>query len=122
MLKVRIATPEETAKISAMSVRLGNIPLFPGQSIISLLEHDRDEKKEIVGFAAVQTAQHAAGSWVKEELRRNGYSYQLRHELENEMRRRGFPVYFALPQNDFEKHLLAKYGHTTEHLVQVRHL
>ncbi|MCU1338846.1 MAG: hypothetical protein JWO19_4427 [Bryobacterales bacterium] len=117
-MEVRIATPEETGLVSALSVKLGNIALFPQQSIIALLEQD----EKIVGFAAVQTAQHAAGSWVKEEFRKRGHSYELRHALDSELRRRGIPVYFALPQSDFEKHLFAKYGPVTEHLSQVRHL
>lgn len=117
-MEVRIASPAETKALSELSVKLGNVPFFVGQSIISFLEHN----DEIVGFAAVQTAQHAAGSWVKEEFRRKKHSYELRHELDNELRRRGIPVYFALPQNDFEKHLFAKYGPVTEHAVQVRHL
>lgn len=121
-MEIRIATPEETAKISALSVRVGNIPFFPNQSIIALLEDEKDGEKEIVGFAAVQTAQHAAGSWVKEEHRRKRHTYELRQALDSELRQRGIPVYFALPQNDFERHLFAKYGHVTEHLVQVRHL
>jgi N-acetylglutamate synthase-like GNAT family acetyltransferase len=121
-MEVRIATPEETAEISKLSVKVGNIPFFPGQSLIALLEHGDGDEKEIVGFAAVQNAQHAAGSWVKEEFRKQGRSYELRHALDNELRRRGIPVYFALPQSDFERHLFAKYGPVTEHNVQVRHL
>lgn len=117
-MKVRIASVAETKAVSELSVKLGNVPLFPGQSIISLIEAN----DEIVGFAAVQTAQHAAGSWVKEDLRRQKLSYHLRMALDNEMRRRGIPVYFAMPQSDFEKHLFQKYGPVTEHLVQVRHL
>lgn len=117
-MEVRIATLEDIATVSKLSVSLGNVPFLPDQATIALLEHDH----EIVGFAAVQNAQHAAGSWVKEEFRRQKYSYQLRHELDNELRRRGFPVYFALPGNDFEKQLFAKYGTVTEHVAQVRHL
>ena len=117
-MEVRIATAEETRKLSQLSVRLGNVPFLPGQSIVALLEHD----KEMVGFAAVQNAQHAAGSWVKEEFRRRHHSYELRACLDNELRHRGFSVYFALPKNDFEKHLFSKYGTVTEYAVQVRHL
>jgi N-acetylglutamate synthase-like GNAT family acetyltransferase len=119
---VRIATPEETTAISALSVKIGNIPLLAGQSIIAVLEHLVDDEKQVVGFAAVQTAQHAAGSWVHEAFRKHGMSYELRQCLDNELRRRGIPVYFALPQSDFEKHLFAKYGPVTDHISQVRHL
>lgn len=121
-MEVRIATAEETRAVSALSVKVGNIPLFPQQSIIAVLEHGDGDEKEIVGFAALQTAQHAAGSWVKEEFRKQKHSYELRHALDNELRRRAIPVYFALPQSDFEKHLFEKYGPVTEHIVQVRHL
>jgi len=117
-MEVRIATPQETEKLSRLSASLGNVPFLAGQSIIALMEHDG----EVAGFAAVQSAQHAAGSWVKEKFRKQGYTYQLRHCLDNELRRRGFAVYFALPRNDFEKHLFAKYGMVTEHNAQVRHL
>ena len=119
-MDVRIATPEETEQLSKLSVSLGNIPFVRDQSIIALLE--KENGKEIVGFAAVQTAMHAAGSWVKEECRNKGFSHQLRNALDNELRRRGIAVYFALPGNDFEKQLFAKYGPVTEHLAQVRHL
>lgn len=121
-MEVRIATPEETAKVSKLSVSLGNVPFLPAQAIVAILEHDAGEGKEIVGFAATQNAQHAAGSWVKEEFRKQKYSYELRHCLDNELRRRGFSVYFALPGNDFEKQLFAKYGTVTEHAAQIRHL
>jgi len=117
-MQVRIATPEETEKLSQLSVSVGNIPFLRDQSVIALLE----DGKEMVGFAAVQNAQHAAGSWVKEPFRKQRWSYQLRHCLDSELRRRGFAVYFALPSNDFEKHLFAKYGMVTEHLAQVRQL
>lgn len=121
-MDIRIATREETEKLSRLSVKLGNVPFLVDQSIIAIAEHGEGDKKEIVGFAAVQNAQHAAGSWVKEEFRRQKHSYQLRAALDNELRTRGFGVYFALPGNDFEKHLFAKYGQVTEHLAQIRHL
>lgn len=137
-MEVRIATPEELQTLSQLSVRLGNVPFVPGQAIVSVMTRDRatlDSKRlpsksgetendeQIIGFAAVQNALHAAGSWVKEEFRKRGHSYELRTCLDNELRRRGFPVYFALPGSDFEKHLFAKYGHVTEHTaVQIRHL
>lgn len=117
-MEVHIATPEETEKLSALSLAQGNIPFLAGQAIISVLEHE----SKVIGFAAVQTALHAAGSWVDEKHRLQKHSYELRHALDNELRRRGFPVYFALPGNDFEKHLFAKYGMVTERLAQIRHL
>jgi hypothetical protein len=124
-VEVRIATAEEIPLLSKLSVALGNVPFFPDQATVALLEHGEGEDggaKEIVGFAAVQNAQHAAGSWVKEEFRRQKYSYDLRHALDNELRRRGFSIYFALPRNDFQKQLFRKYGTVTEHMAQIRHL
>lgn len=117
-MNVVIATPQQITKLSELSVRLGNIPLFPDQSIAAILE----DKNEIVGFATVQSAWVAAGSWVKEEYRRQRLTYEMRQALDNELRRRGITVYLAIPGNDFDKALFAKYGHTTEHLAQVRHL
>jgi len=117
-MEVHIATPEEIRALSELSVRLGNVPFIARQSIVAVLEH----AKEIIGFAAVQNAQHAAGSWVKEEFRRQKLTYELRQALDQELRQRGFSVYFALPRGDFEKHLFAKYGTVTEHLAQIRHL
>jgi GNAT superfamily N-acetyltransferase len=118
MPDIKLATAEDIKKLSELSVRLGNIPLFPGQSIVSFFE----DGEGVAGFAAVQSAWHAAGSWVKEEYRRLGFSYELRSALDNELRRRGIQVYFALPGNEFEKMLFAKYGHVLEQTVQVRHL
>lgn len=117
-MKCVIATPEQIAKLTKVSVKMGNIPFFPDRCIAAIFEHDN----EIVGFAAVQSAWHAAGSWVKEEFRGQKWTYEMRQALDNELRKRGVFVYFALPGNDFEKALFRKYGHTTEHLVQVRHL
>ena len=118
-LRAHIATPRELGGLSRLSVQLGNVPFIPGHATVSVLEAD----EEIIGFAAAQTAVHAAGSWVKEEYRRQGYSYVLRECLDNELRRRGFPIYFALPSSDFEKQLFAKYGRVTEQApVQIRHL
>lgn len=119
-MEVRIARPDELLQVSMLSMGVGNIPFFPDQSIVAIAKEAGEG--EIVGFAAVQNAQHAAGSWVKEPLRRKGYSYQLRRALDDELRRRGFPIYFALPADDFEKQLFAKYGRVTEQLAQVRHL
>lgn len=121
-MKVRIAKPEEIEKLSALSVLRGNVPFDSGQSIISVLEHEKKGEKEIIGFAAVQTALHAAGSWVDEKYRLQKHSYELRRVLDRELQRRGFSVYFAFPGNEFEKHLFAKYGTVVEHLAQIRHL
>lgn len=117
-MEVRIATPQEIAKISAYSTSKGNVPFYPDESIVAVLEHE----DEIVGFAAVQKALHAAGSFVDEKHRRQKHSYALRQALDNELRNRGYRVYFALPHSDFEKGLFAKYGIVTEHLAQIRHL
>lgn len=122
-MQVRIAKPEELEKLSALSVRLGNVPFLKDQAIVSVLEHENEKQElELVGFAAVQTALHAAGSWVDEKYRQQKHSYEMRQCLDNELRRRGFAVYFALPGNDFEKHLFQKYGAVTEHFAQIRHL
>jgi hypothetical protein len=116
--EIKIATAEDIQKLSTLSVGLGNIPFFQGQSIVSFFEDGHG----VAGFAAVQSAWHAAGSWVKETHRKQGFTYQLRAALENEMRRRGIPVYFALPGNDFEKSLFKKYGHVVERMSQMRSL
>jgi hypothetical protein len=118
MANIKLARAEDIQKISALSVRLGNIPLFPGQSIVSFFE----DEEGIAGFAAVQSAWHAAGSWVKENHRRHGFTYEMRDVLDNEMRHRGIRVYFSLPEKDFERELFAKYGHVIEQTAQVRHL
>lgn len=118
MPEIKIATAEDIQKLSALSVGLGNIPFFTGQSIVSFFE----DGAGIAGFAAVQSAWHAAGSWVKESHRKQGITYQLRASLENEMRRHGIPVYFALPGNEFEKELFGKYGHMVERISQMRSL
>lgn len=117
-MEVILASPRDIQKLSELSVKVGNIPLFPGKAVASLLF----EGDEIVGFAAVQQAWHAAGSWVKEEYRRQGLTHTLRNSLDNELRRMGVPVYFALPGNEFERELFAKYGHVLERTVQVRNL
>lgn len=114
----QIAKLEEIADLSRFSVSLGNVPFLPGQCLVSTLRLGR----EVVGFAAVQNACHAAGSWVSPEHRRNGHTYQLRKCLENEMRSKGIPLYFAVPGNDFEKELFAKYGPVSEHIVQMKRL
>ena len=117
-MNVRIATASEIQRLSNLSRALGNVPFFNEQAIVAFAE----QEGKIIGFAATQTAQHAAGSWVKEEYRRKGLTYEMRHALDSELRDRGFQVYFAMPKNDFEKHLFAKYGTVTEDTVQVRHL
>lgn len=122
-MEVRIATPAEVEKLSKLSVSLGNVAFSKDRSIVALMEHETGkDKKELFGFAAVDVALHAAGSWVHDKHRRQGYSYQLRTCLDNELRKRGVHVYFALPANDFEKHLFQKYGAVTEQPVQIRHL
>lgn len=118
-MECRLASQIEIEKLSKLSVSLGNIPLFPGQCKASLL---LDDDGEIAGFAAVQAAWHAAGSWVREDHRLQRQTYEMRNLLDNELRRCGVGVYFALPSNDFEKQLFTKYGTVTEHLAQVRHL
>lgn len=118
MTEFRLATQAEIEKLSKLSVSLGNIPFFKDQCIASVLA----EGDDILGFAAVQSAWHAAGSWMHEDHRKQGNTYKLRNALDNELRRRGIGVYFAIPGNDFEKILFAKYGHTTEETIQVRHL
>ena len=118
-MEIRLLQPSEIEKLSKLSVALGNIPFFAGQCKAAILI---DEEKNIVGFSAVQSAWHAAGSWVREDHRKQGKTYDLRSCLDNELRRNGIKVYFAIPQNDFEKQLFEKYGHVTEQLVQIRHL
>lgn len=115
---VRMATRDEMKEISDYSVRCGNIPLVQDQALSSVLM----EGKEVVGFAAVQAALHAAGSYVDPRFRGKGLTYGLRAELEKELKRLGFPVYFALPGNDFEKMLFAKYGPVSERLAQIKEL
>lgn len=117
-LECRLASEKEIKALSDLSVKLGNIPFFPGQCTASILL----DGEEIIGFAATQNAQHAAGSWVHEDHRKQGHTYELRNYLDNELRHRGIQVYFSIPNHDFEKELFAKYGHVTEQIVQVRHL
>lgn len=117
-LECRLASEKEIKALSDLSVKLGNIPFFPGQCVASVLV----DEEEVIGFAAIQNAYHAAGSWVHEDHRLQGRTYELRACLENELRRKGIGVYFAIPGNKFEKQLFAKYGTVTEHIVQTRHL
>jgi hypothetical protein len=118
LIDVRLATEQEMQKLSDYSKAVGGIGFLPGQAIASLLLDD----EEVIGYAAVHNACHAAGSYVKEEHRRQGHTYEMRKILDAELKRRGIPVYFALPNNDFERWLFAKYGHVTEHLAQVRQI
>src|SRR5260370_11458674 len=111
-MEVRAANFRDMKKLSDLYVSLGNVPFILGQCAASLLVDD----DEIVGFAAAQSAWHAAGSWMKEEHRRQGKTYELRNCLDNELRRLGIKVYFAIPNNDFERQLFAKYGQVTEHI------
>lgn len=118
-MECRLARPEEIEQLSKLSVSVGNVPFFPDQCKASVL---LDNQEQIAGFVAVQSAWLAAGSWVREHYRRQRRTYELRQLLENELRRTGAPVYLALPGNDFERELFAKYGDVTEHTVQVRKL
>jgi hypothetical protein len=113
-----ILQPEEVVELDALSRSLGNVPFFPSQCSASLLR----DNGGIVGFAAVQGAVHAAGSWIKEKYRGNGYTYRLRQMLEDSLREQGVRVYFAIPNNDAEKTLFAKYGPVTEKIVQVKEI
>ena len=118
MIEVKRAVANDIKELSKLSVSLGNVPFFVGQCKAALLLDD----DKIIGFAAVQSAWHAAGSWVHEDHRKQRHTYELRNCLDNELRKEGVKVYFALPSSDFEKELFAKYGHMTEQIVQVRHL
>lgn len=117
-MEVIAATEHDLDRLSELSVSLGNVPFILGQCKASLLM----DAGQIVGFAAVQSAQHAAGSWVKEEYRRGGHTYGLRRCLENEMRRAGIGVYFSIPGSESERQLFAKYGAVDERLIQVKKL
>jgi len=117
-MKYEVIPPEQIEDLSRLSVSLGNVPFFPGQCAISVMK----EGNEVLGFAAAQTATHAAGSWIHEDYRRMGHTYELRKLLEIDLWAKGIPVYFAVPQNDFEKQLFAKYGPVTEATVQIRKL
>lgn len=115
MSEIRIAALNDIAKLSRLSVDLGNVPFLPNQSIVSFFEDATG-----IADAAVQVAWHAAGSWIREDLRRQGLTYQLRRVLDNEIRLRGIPVYFAVPGNEFEKELFNKYGTAIELTAQMR--
>lgn len=113
-----IVTNKEIADLSKFSVSLGNVPLIPHQSSASVMRLGN----EIVGFAAVQSAVHTAGSWVHPDWRFQGHTYGLRKALEQHMRDHGLTVYFSIPGNDFERTLFAKYGPVSEHVVQIKEL
>lgn len=117
-MRYEVIPEDQIEELSRLSVSLGNVPFFPGQSTASIMR----EGSEIVGFAAVQNAVHASGSWIREDFRQQGHSYGLRKALEIDLRAKGFGVYFAVPQNEFEKQLFAKYGLVTEATVQIRKL
>jgi hypothetical protein len=115
-MKYSILREDEVVELDALSRSLGNVPFLPNQCSASILR----DKGEIIGFAAVQAAVHAAGSWIKEDYRGKKYTYTLRKMLEDNLRSQGIKVYFAIPGNDIEKMLFAKYGPVTEKLVQVK--
>ena len=115
---IEIANGDVIAELSEFSQSVGNVPLREGMSMAAVLR----EQGKIIGFAAVQAACHAAGSYVALSRRHEGLTYQLRTALENELRAQGVPMYFAIPSNDFEKMLFAKYGPVTETLAQVKEL
>ena len=106
-------------EISEFSQGVGNVPLAEGTSIAAVV---RDNEGKIIAFAAVQTAVHAAGSYVAPKHRRKGLTYELRKMLESELRTQGIPMYFAIPTSEFEKNLFAKYGAVVERTVQVKEL
>ena len=115
---MHIATPEETAKLNALATSVGGNPFVPNHSIVAVLE----QQKKIVGFCGAQEAMHAAGSWLRSDLRGRRLSYSMREALDQELRRRGYPVYFALPNSEFERELFKKYGPVTERLIEIREL
>ena len=118
-MRVVAARPEDMDDLNMLSVAIRNIPFQPDQCVAAMLYDDGDV---LCGFAAAHSAVHAAGSWVRPDLRRRGHSYELRKCLEAEMRKLKIPAYFAIPSTDFERRLFAKYGPVTEKLVQVRKL
>jgi GNAT superfamily N-acetyltransferase len=115
---IEIASGDVIKELSDFSVSVGNVRLHKGMSVASVLR----EEGRIIGFAAAAAACHAAGSYVAPSHRHQGLTYQLRKALEDELRTQGVPMYFAVPANDFEKMLFAKYGPVTEKLAQVKEL
>jgi hypothetical protein len=117
-MKLEILEGDSLAELNLLSQSLGNTQLVYGNSLASVL---RDEEN-IIGFAAVQLALHASGSWIHPDYRGKRHTYELRSLLESEMRIRSIPVYYAFPGNDFERMLFKKYGHVREQLAQVKEL
>jgi len=117
-VRVEILEGDKIAELDALSRSLGNTPLLSHSALASVMR----DKEEIIGFAAVQSALHAAGSWINPAHRGQKYTYALRAMLEDEMKAKGFRVYFALPGNEFERTLFAKYGPVKEQVVQVKEL
>ena len=115
---IEIARGDVIQELSEFSVSVGNVPLREGVSVASILR----ENGKILGFAAVQAACHAAGSYIAPDHRHQGLTYQLRKALEDELKLQCVPMYFAIPHNDFEKMLFGKYGPVAEKLVQVKEL
>ena len=113
-----MASPNDIAKVSTYSVLCGNIPLVEDQAVASVLKDGDD----LVGFAAAQVAIHAAGSYIDPRFRGRGLTYGLRSQLEATLKKYGFRMYFAIPGNDFEKMLFAKYGPVQEGIVQIKDL
>jgi hypothetical protein len=118
-MKLEILEGQPIVELDELSRSLGNTPLLPGLALASVM---RDKDESIIGFASVQSALHASGSWIHPEHRKMGYTYQLRYMLESEMRIKGVRMYFSFPQNDFERKLFAKYGPVKEEMAQVKEL
>lgn len=105
-------------RLSELSVSIGNIPLKVEDSVAAVIIADN----EIIGFAAAQQAWHAAGSWVREDMRRKGITHLLRARLERQLTQRGACHYFSIPNTEFERELFKKYGPVDERIVQVKRL
>lgn len=106
-------------ELDKLSRSLGNTPLIPDLSLASIM---REGNGDIIGFASVQTALHASGSWIRPDHRGHRYTYELRKLLEVDLKGKGIQVYFSVPGTDFERILFAKYGPVKEKIVQVREL
>jgi hypothetical protein len=121
-MKIEIAKGEAIKEVSDFGVSIGNNILIPGVAVAAVL---RDDDGKIIGFAAAQAACHAAGSYISPEFRKKGYTYDLRMALENELKSDGIPVYFAIPNTEFERELFKKYGSKKpikEQIVQIKEL
>jgi hypothetical protein len=118
LMNIEIIEGPQIVELDKLSRSLGNVQLIPGASLASIL---RDGER-IVGFACVQAAFHAAGSWVHPDYRGKKYTYSLREMLESGMLTKGIPVYFSFPKNDFERLLFAKYGPVKEQTAQIKEL